>query len=131
LIVMMPTRRIRKLAACIGIATLLFAQVAVAAHACSAPANADAVVMQMPCADLGAAGSGAQDKNVCFHHCYAGPLSLDLHPAQIPPSAPVAYHAVPEQPSAVSAGLLRNHSRVLLARVTAPPLSVRNCCFRI
>jgi hypothetical protein len=129
---MMSTRRVRRLAACIGVATLLFAQLAVAAHACVAPAHAPVGVdAQMPCDEPGPGRSGMPDKNVCFQHCYAGPLSLDLFPAQMLGPAPAAYHVARAEPSAAFKGLLRNHSRALLARVTAPPLSVRNCCFRI
>jgi hypothetical protein len=69
---------------------------------------------------------------LCHAHSPAGKQSLDkaqlphapsfvaIGPATIVYSADAAYRSIVTQPESG-----------LLARTTAPPLSIRNCCFRI
>jgi hypothetical protein len=75
-------------------------------------------------ADQAAAGA------ICFQHCYASASTNDHQPAR--GSLVVSARHELARPGA-SAPLVesgRRYSRLLLARVTAPPLPLRNCCFR-
>lgn len=122
------------LTAVIAIATLLFAQLAVAAYACPAyltgqtASAADRETRAMPdCVD---AETG--ELALCHSHCLQGAQSFDKPGAQsIPPVIAAGFITVsadrqflfdlsPSRPRAYP-----------LARSTEPPLFVRNCCFRI
>lgn len=72
-------RRHRFLAACLAAFALVFAQIAVAAHACpmierASPSGASAG--HACCPDLAADESGG-DANVCIQHCAYGHASVD------------------------------------------------------
>lgn len=131
---MVFSRCTRKLIAGLGLAAMVFAQVAVAAHACTvlAPLEAPDASVSMhagqdagPCGDM----NPGQD-NLCFRHCQNSQPTLDHHPSPlvIAVAVPVYYVDQLDRPDVVTSAL--NRSRELLARVTAPPLSVRHCCFR-
>jgi hypothetical protein len=73
-----------------------------------------------------------QPDSVCLQHCADTPQSFDHH--SIVPVLVVAgpaYYVERSDRGAVFLQSDERHSSALLARVTAPPLSVRNCCFRI
>jgi hypothetical protein len=125
---------VRKPAAWFAIAAMLFAQLAVAAHACAASSGASATAVLAaahgdgsPCHEM-----DPQPDNVCLQHCADSPQSIDHHP--VSPASPVAgpaYHLEPSDRLTAFVQSEVRHSHALLARVTAPPLAVRNCCFRI
>jgi len=132
-------RHLRFLAALIALVGMLFAQLAVAGYACpahqagmtsgSAVPLASASNQAMP----GCEQMDSDQPSLCHAHAQGASQSLDKPelPNLLPFSAAaltlvVLHIAVPD----VSVGNLPRSSP-LLARVTAPPLSIRNCCFRI
>lgn len=132
------SRTPRFLAALAALFGMLFMQLAVAAYACpglatdgktqAAPASAQMAMQEMtPCADMDPA-----QPSLCHAHSQAGDQSLDK--PQTPPvqgfvavglaASPVLID-VTHPPATASPEVL------LLARTTAPPLSIQHCCFRI
>jgi hypothetical protein len=118
--------------------SLLFMQLAVAAYACpgigakvaqvaSATAMAEA---GMPCAESMTLAMDDEQPHLCQAHCQAESQSaeksqlLSLLAVDALPSAPALQIALP---TLVVAPLQAPH----LQRSTAPPLSIRNCCFRL
>jgi|SRR5882672_11440047 len=130
---MIHSSHIRKLVAVYCAGVLLFAQVAVAAHACAATMEAPGVAVAMhasheaaPCDPM-----GVGQHNLCFRHCQDSQQTLDHH--QLPSPGFVAalvYYIEPPYQLDMFSSALQSYSHALLARVTAPPLSVRNCCLR-
>jgi len=126
-------RQKRRLLALIGAAVLLFAQLAMAAHACMVmqPAQAVSAAAAMesgpPCHD-----ADPGEPNACLTHCQAGlQQSFDSQPGSSFLVMPVIAFITDRHdllPAALSA---RAHTRAFFARVTAPPATVRNCCLRI
>ena len=127
------TRGPRSFAIMLSIAAFIFAQLLGAVHACTvglgnAPVKAAAVSsVDGDCCDH---DQRAPDP-ACDNHCqqaYKAPESVqfaDLVPlVSIAFATPVAILKLRDRPSA---GLPSPH----LARHTEPPLSIRNCCFRI
>ena len=132
------SRPSRFVAAFIALVSMLFMQFAVAGYLCpdfkivdageSMAMPADADMQGMPGCD----GKDAAQPNLCHAHAQAGNQSLDK--PQLPHVQPftaaaltlifrdieVAYNPVAAPPDSL-----------LLTRATAPPLSIRNCCFRI
>ena len=121
----------------IAVFCLLFAQLAVAAHSCQGPAQgvqAQQVVAiaqaGMPCAEAMAMAVDDGQPGLCHAHCHGGSQAADKFAVDVPVAAPssgVSYavgvlpvrdlRILPQAP--------------LLARAAAPPLAIRNCCFRI
>jgi hypothetical protein len=120
------TRRI----CCIVSVCLLFVQLAVSAYACPKQeiptASAADVVAQTADMAGGCEMLDPASPNLCLQHCQAGSQLPDGPAIAIPVAFPIALSdvALPQPPTIVFA-------RNLLARTTAPPLTVRNCCFRI
>lgn len=127
----------RVISALIVLISMLFMQLAVAGYACPSfnvePLN-ESVSMEM---DSNQAMTGCENKDksqpsLCRAHDQAGNQSIDKpttpHVAPFLPAAltlvfrniEIGGNATTEQPNAL-----------LLTRSTAPPLSIRNCCFRI
>jgi hypothetical protein len=126
---MMLRRSARRLAATMAVALMLYAQFAIAAHACDVIAGASATHEAMPMGDDCHPAPPAQDKT-CLDHC-AGAQSVDNHGGSVP--APVlvpVFTLAPNQAPAASLYSTESYTHALLARVTAPPLPVRHCCFR-
>lgn len=136
--VLMITRSMRRLIARIGIATMLFAQVAVSAYACPAligntgfgntavaAAGSALAGMQAHCEEADTGNS-----NICRQHCQGANLSVESSPIlNLPPVAPMQLTiADPYLPvvNAVVAIL-----PVLLKRETASPPSILFRVFRI
>jgi hypothetical protein len=131
---MRVSRPSRIIAAIITIFSLLFTQLAVAAYACPelnvAKRTAIAQAVQMPgCANM---DMGTDKPGLCHSHCQAGSQTADT------PQAPLVQPFVAAELTVVLnvAGLAApSHALqpegVLLKRSTAPPLAIRNCCFRI
>jgi hypothetical protein len=116
---------------------MLFMQLAVASYACpnlrTGQQNAStAMSAESPGMASGCTGMDMEQPSLCHAHDQVGNQSLDK--PQLPnvqPFVPVAlvqaiisigavYHPLPSLPQPL-----------YLTRVTAPPLSIRNCCFRI
>ncbi len=128
----------RVVAALIALFSMLFMQFAVASYACPmlTMGQADAAIaMSADSADQGMAGCTGMDTtqpSLCHAHDHAGHQSLDKP-------------ELPQVQAFVATGLALTVSSIELAhppaatpsqassltRTTAPPLSIRNCCFRI
>lgn len=133
---MKPSRPSRFIAAFIALVSMLFMQFAVASYACpDIETGGDVLAMSAGIAhpDMpGCAGRDMAQPNLCDAHDKVGSQSLDK--PQLPQIQPfiaigsvlawstldAAYRPATAQPEAS-----------LLTRATAPPLSIRNCCFRI
>ena len=135
---MRTTRRTRFATALITLVSLLFMQLAVASYVCpgalqkiagvAAPSNA-----VMPCADTMGKNMGVDNTqpNLCKAYCEAGQQSADTY--QVSPPASVllggGLFIAASGASRIPPGLTLQTP--LLVRATAPPLAIRNCCFRI
>jgi len=130
------TRKTRLIAALLALVSMLFMQQAVAAYACPGLQMGDQDVMMLSQSqfDMGSMpGCDQPDPEqsaLCHAHCQDGKQSLDK--AELPPISPalvIGFFAV-----VVNSDILQrsfNTYAPLLTRTTAPPLSIRNCCFRI
>lgn len=133
-------RQSRFVAALIALFSMLFMQLAVASYACpglkmgqdskavAMATDTDTATQNMS----GCTGMDMEQPGLCHAHDHAGNQSLDK--PELPQVQPfmavgltltlipidVAYRPLATQPQ-----------DLLLTRTTAPPLSIRNCCFRI
>jgi hypothetical protein len=142
------SRQPRLITALLVLFSVLFMQLAVAAHACanlrSAPAPMPAMEMTMTmhgehaadmpqmadCCDTDEVATAAA---LCDQHCQPAVQSLDK-PAtpDVPPFVAVALIATDTAAATLPAGLVPSRANGLFStRINAPPLSIRNCCFRI
>ena len=132
------TRRSRHVAALLALVSLLFAHGALALYQC--PGDAAALVAQtvdsgdgdamrsMPGCD----GMDLEQPALCQAHAQVGKQSLDKPPAPDVPAFMasglfVLLDAIESEPQRIFAP----PDLGLLERNTAPPIAVRNCCFRI
>lgn len=129
------SRQLRLVAALIALFSMLFTQLAVASYACPnlQPVRSAAAKMEsMPgCTGMGM-GIDMEQPSLCHAHDQVGNQSLDKpNLPQVQPFVAVGltqalvfldptFHTLPTQPR-----------RLVLKRITAPPLAIRNCCFRI
>ena len=132
---MTHNRRPRLITALFALVSLLFMQLAVASYACPAVASKAAEVAAMaeagmPCAESMKLNMDDAQPNLCQAHCQVSQQSADKH--ELPP--PVAIGALPADytapvsiPVFLEAPLQAPH----LKRTTAPPVAIRNCCFRL
>jgi hypothetical protein len=132
---MTRNRRHRLITVLFALVSLLFMQLAVAGYVCPGSGSkiAEAAAMAeagMPCAESMPLSADDQQPNLCHAHCQAGQQSADKH--ELP--SPVALGALPADfslqvalPVFSEAPLQAPH----LQRTTAPPVSIRNCCFRL
>ncbi len=127
-------RPFRCLTALIMLFSMLFMQYAVASYACpgmemgQAAAGGDQSMQDMP----GCRGMDTQQPSLCHAHDQVGHQSLDkpelphVQPfvaatmTQVVSDVEVTYRSISSPPDSPH-----------LARTTAPPLSIRHCCFRI
>ena len=118
--------------AALGIGALLFAQLAVAAYVCPA---ADGQSTALPSSiETVAAPCQKMDKNranLCKQHCEQASQSVDtpVHAAIDVPVLPLI--AVITQAANARLPVNETVQGNLLFSNTDPPLSIRNCCFRI
>jgi hypothetical protein len=127
----------RFVAALIALFSMLFMQLAVASYACpnvrtGQQSASTAMSADSPEMSPGCMGMDMEQPSLCHAQDQVGNQSLDK--PQLPhvqPFVPVglvqaivsidaAYHPLPSRPRPL-----------YLTRATAPPLSIRNCCFRI
>jgi len=132
---MIRNRRHRLITVLFALVSLLFMQLAVAGYVCpgSGPKVTEAAAMAeagMPCAESMPLSMDDQQPNLCHAHCQTSQQSADKH--ELP--SPVALSAVPADfslqvaiPALSEAPLQAPH----LQRTTAPPVAIRNCCFRL
>ena len=131
-------RRNRLATALFALVSLLFMQFAVAAYSC--PGGLATVVKSaqmtlmaqadMPCAESMTLAMDDEQPNLCRAHCQTDQQGIDK--CQVP-GFPISAHPATHfpLPRVVSAPLGAPLQAPLLRRTTAPPLAVRNCCFRI
>jgi hypothetical protein len=128
------TRRYRLLTVMLSLWALLFAQAALAGYACPGTAKAAQVAEMaaagMPCAEAMSLAMDDEQPGLCHAHCQAAQQSADNYqvPALATPAELGTVLTVALNPRRTDDSLLQ---APLLRRATAPPLAVRNCCFRI
>jgi hypothetical protein len=132
---MSSRRRNRMFTVLIALISLLFMQLAVASYACpgAIPQAAEIATMAqtaMPCEGTMASATDDQLPGLCQAHCQAEHQSAEKY--QVP--ALVALTDI--GPSFISTRVIplplgAPLQAPLLMRTTAPPLTVRNCCFRL
>lgn len=134
---MFAARRHRLLTVLFALVSFLFMQMAVAGYACpGSSANANAAAMTdmakagNPCAGSAPLNMDDAQPNLCQAHCQAGHQSADKYDI---PSPPTATPLGPMLAYAVEISLLPGAplQTLHLMRTTAPPIAIRNCCFRI
>jgi hypothetical protein len=132
---MSSRRRNRLFNVLIALVSLLFMQLAVASYSCPGAVSkvAEMATMAqagMPCAEAMASAMDDQQPSLCHAHCQAEHQSAGKY--QVP--APVALTDIGpsfNSPRVIPLRLGAPLQAALLMRTTAPPLAVRNCCFRI
>lgn len=132
---MFRMRRHRFLTVLVALCSLLFMQLAVAGHSCpglgsrvqeiSAMAEAGA-----PCAESMSMAMEEGMPALCHAHCESAQPVGDTHAVQVPV---IDVDSGALRVAAVLIVLPRGVSTrsSLLTRATAPPLAIRNCCWRI
>lgn len=118
-----------------ALVSLLFMQLAVARYACPGTASKAAEISAMteagmPCAYSMAMNMDDAQPNLCHAHCQVGQQSADKYQTPSPPAIDTLPADLTLQvaiPLFALAPLQPPH----LLRTTAPPLAIRNCCFRL
>ena len=131
---MLRLRRHRIFTVLFALCSLLFMQFSVAGYACP---GFESRVQEMsamaqagtPCAESMSMAMDDTQPNLCQAHCQTAQPAGDNVALQVPALAgtPMPFAIAP--PTALAQRPLPQPS--LLARTTAPPLTIRNCCFRI
>lgn len=132
---MTRNRRHRLITVLFALASLLFMQLAVAGYVCPGSASkiAEAAAMAeagMPCAESMPLSMDDEQPSLCHAHCQASQQSADKHELPSPVSMgvlPADFSLQVAIPVFSEAPLQAPH----LQRTTAPPVSIRNCCFRL
>lgn len=134
---MKTTRFTRLLTAIVALFSMLYMQLAVASYVCPGvpaegldrAASAQAAMVDMPdCQDM-----DATQPQLCHLHANGEPAkqSLDNATPDVPPFVPSALILELQPASAVPLPDGASYRPVALTRTTAPPVAIRNCCFRI
>lgn len=135
---MKPSRTLRILAAIVAIFSMLFMQLAVASYACpdlskgspNGGQSASAVAADMPNCE----GMDPDQSTLCHLYAHGEPSKQSLEKTHVPdiqPFVPVTlvlnlrFFDVAFIPEA------KPYLPIALTRTTAPPIAIRNCCFRI
>ena len=108
---------------------LLFAQLALAGYVCPGSASKLSAA-SMPCAESMDMTMDQEQPSLCHAHCQAGQQKADTYQVPVLASLPdhgADYPTNREFVAPPGAPL----QAPLLRRTTAPPLAIRNCCFRI
>ena len=132
---MTSLRRHRLITVLIAMVALLFMQLAVARYVCPTEMGGGAersMVMVhdgMPCAQSMPTSMDAGQPGLCQAHCQADQQSADTYVLPVlPMMQAISINFVLQDTITISPGVPLQAP--LLQRTTAPPLSVRNCCFR-
>jgi hypothetical protein len=128
------SRSSRWYAAVVALTSMLFMQLAVAAYACP-QLTADATGATVSAHHHGMSCCGKPDPAqpaLCHAHGQVGKQSLDKpEPPPVQPFSAVGL-AIPLPPAGTIDGRASAPADIAsLARTTAPPLAIRNCCLRI
>jgi hypothetical protein len=130
---MLARRRHRFVTVLFALCSLLFMQLAVAGYVCPMGAKAGEVAAMteagLPCAGEMAAADTDQP-GLCHAHCQSGQQAADKVQVPTPMGAVATGSSYTIAPVRVSHRSPAWQAPALL-RSTAPPLAVRNCCFRI
>lgn len=131
---MLRSKFLRRLIVTVGGAAMVIVQVAMAAQACMLAAAPEAPAQaamshedpqQAPCHEM----EGNTPQNHCAQRCDVVKQSPDHQPVSFTPVLSAIHPIEPSARRPVES-VRKEPSQALLARATAPPLSVRNCCFR-
>ena len=129
------SRPSRVLAAIITIFSLLFTQLALASYACPGLNPAKPAMVATGTADMPGCTSMNMETpqpGLCHSHCEAGNQTADTAQAPlVQPFVAAELTVVLSVAESVAPSHASQPEGVLLKRSTAPPLSIRNCCFRI
>jgi hypothetical protein len=131
---MIRSRNLRKVVVAFGGAAMLVVQITMAAQACMLQADSGAPASvaaprasedQAPCHEM----DGSAPENHYPQRCDAVKQAPDHQPISFTPLLSAIH---PVEPSVPHSTVVYDpkEPRALLARATAPPLPVRNCCFR-
>jgi len=130
------SRPSRFVAAFIALFGMLFMQLAVAGYACpelNIELVSKSVAMPTDAGSMpGCAGMDQEQPSLCHAHDQAGNQSLDK--AELPhvqPFMAAALTLVFDDIEPAYSPISAQPDSVLLTRATAPPLSIRHCCFQI
>ncbi len=136
---MQLSRQHRLIAALIALVSMLFVQLAVAAYAC--PSRQIAQVAELAATSAhadehdhanGCEGVDGEKSALCHAHCQPDTQSLDK--PQLPDVSPfvgLALVSTIVDPGALFQPIVATRDDLFLSRITSPPLSIQNCCFRI
>lgn len=123
------SRILRRCVALAGIVALLFSTLSVAAYVCPADPAGSASMANMPddCPDR-----DTGQPNLCKAHCSAGQQQTTTGAADVPP-LPLVHGLLSSLLPAATAIVPATWGRAIAAptRTTAPPIAIRNCCFRL
>lgn len=132
---MFSGRRHRLFTVLFALCSFLFMQLALASYACPGAAAKVAEVAAMveagmPCAESMSLKMDDAQPHLCQAHCQGAQQSADKHELPTLPAVaaigPMFRHTVT---TPVFSGLPLQAPHLM--RATAPPLAIRNCCFRI
>lgn len=124
------SQTVRCCAALLGLCALLFANLSVAAYACpGAVSGSQPAATAMP---DGCPDRDTDQPNLCKAHCATGQqqttqAATDLPPLPLVHGLIATLFVLPFARSAPSADAVG----ATLSRNTAPPITIRNCCFRL
>ena len=136
---MKPSRTLRLLVALFALLSLLSMQFAVASYVCPGMGNVDGSasnVMMMTPGQKSMSGCEGMDTNqaaLCHIHAHdqGNKQSLDKPEPTVPPFLPAALIVTLDSIAVASRPGVAYQVSPLLSRATAPPIAIRNCCFRI
>lgn len=135
---MIALRRHRLFTVLVALVSLLFMQLAVSGYVCPAGMSglkAEVIKVSahagMPCSgSMSETSTDDAQPALCHAHCQSDQQSADTYQLPDVPVMPAIAPVFSQQEVlSISPGL--PSQAPLLQRTTAPPLSVRNCCFRI
>jgi hypothetical protein len=130
---MKMSRTSRYVAALITLFSLLFTQLAVASYVCPDLAPRPVSVASVNHGGMaGCTGMDAKQAGLCKAHCDNSHQSLDAPAApHVAPFVAAALTCVLPDVTLAEANLGVADTAMLLRQATAPPIAIRNCCFRI
>jgi hypothetical protein len=120
----------QRYAALIGVCALLFTTLAVAAYPCPVgAATAESAASDMP---DGCPDRNVEHPNLCMAHCTVGQQQTAQAAADLPPMPLVhGLFASLFIPGFVTTASTHHVAGATPLRTTAPPITIRNCCFRL
>lgn len=124
----MLSRSSRFVTALIALFSILFMQLAVAAYACPTMTMQHGDEMAMS----HCAGMDMAQPSLCNVHDQAGDQSLNTPELpQVQPFIATTFTLVFHDVETIDNSIAVTPASLLLTRTTAPPVAIRNCCFRI